>query len=229
MLPPVGECAACDTVTVRSPGVPSLLDRDIRIDRRTEQREEELSTLPGTPAFADLAQHAPPPPSAPRSRVPSRLSRPVPHCHTPRSRVPLRLGPPRLSRPRPAPRSQVPPRLSRPEPLSRVSPRLAPRSPVPPRLVPLSPEPRPSRPRPAPRSPVPPRFSRPVPHCPTPRSQVPPRLSRPLLGPRSLALHLRMREPHCLTPRSRVPHSARLSQVPPRLAPLSPSPRRVLP
>ncbi|WP_284664842.1 RDD family protein [Myxococcus sp. SDU36] len=89
MLPPVGECAACDTVTVRSPGLPSLLNRDIRIDRRTEQRAEELSTLPGTPAFADLAQHAPPPPAVaplstllpgpalPRAAQPAATPRPL--------------------------------------------------------------------------------------------------------------------------------------------------------
>ncbi|NMO23064.1 hypothetical protein [Pyxidicoccus fallax] len=69
-LPPVGDCAAC-AVTVQNVPVPSLLDRDIRIDRRAAER-------PAQPAFVEAAANAPPsvaPLAAPLPPPAQRLAR----------------------------------------------------------------------------------------------------------------------------------------------------------
>ncbi|HZI14505.1 MAG TPA: RDD family protein, partial [Myxococcus sp.] len=101
MLPPVGDCPAC-AATVRQPAgvpaVPSLLDRDIQIDRRRmPDRSQEAATVPGVPAFADLSAHAPPPSVAPlstplpmpRAAAPQqRPAAPQPGVATPRAAPP---------------------------------------------------------------------------------------------------------------------------------------------
>lgn len=65
-LPSIGECVAC-AVTVRQspPARPQLLDKDIRIDRRTPERSPSGSQ-PSVPGFSDLPRG--PAPQAPASR-----------------------------------------------------------------------------------------------------------------------------------------------------------------
>jgi uncharacterized RDD family membrane protein YckC len=94
-LPPVGECPACAAAAGKpaiSPAVPSLLDKDIQIDRRHTPERTPAVAGPAVPTFAELArgpatppgmtpvrhaaapQGAPPPPAIPqRTQTPSMV------------------------------------------------------------------------------------------------------------------------------------------------------------
>ncbi|MCP3139185.1 RDD family protein, partial [Pyxidicoccus sp. QH1ED-7-1] len=89
-LPPVGDCSAC-AITVHDTPVPSLLDRDIRIDRRTPERTAAVQPRQDLPAFADLRPQAPPPPSV------APLAAPLPPPAAPRAAAPQ----PGVAAPRP--------------------------------------------------------------------------------------------------------------------------------
>lgn len=69
-LPPVGECTACAAVT--SPpadtAVPSLLNKDIQINRRTPERTPAVVPSATVPGFADLSRG--PAPSVPPGMTP---------------------------------------------------------------------------------------------------------------------------------------------------------------
>ncbi|MFY2557040.1 RDD family protein [Corallococcus terminator] len=113
MLPPVGECPACATAKARPPAppaVPSLLDRDLRIDRRTAERDEaptlrDHDFVPPSPppSVAPLAGPLPPP-MAPRAAPPQQqpgVKRPTPPGMTPAHRpAPAHPG---IAAPRAAP------------------------------------------------------------------------------------------------------------------------------
>ncbi|WP_254627744.1 RDD family protein [Myxococcus sp. CA040A] len=98
MLPPVGECPACATAKARPPAVPavpSLLDRDLRLDRRAAERDEaptirDADFVPPSPppSVAPLAGPLPPP-AAPRAAAPQQqpgVKRPTPPGMTPAAR-----------------------------------------------------------------------------------------------------------------------------------------------
>jgi uncharacterized RDD family membrane protein YckC len=158
MLPPVGECNAC-AVTLRDTPVPSLLDRDIRIDRRTSDRPSAAPSQPEAPAFV-AAAHAPP------SVAP--LAAPLPPPAAPRAAAP-QPGHPGVAAPRmPAPQpGGAAPRAARaPPPPPGAAPRAAPRQ------APAAQPPRAAQP-PAPGSPMTPAYGTP-PAAPAPRAQVQP-------------------------------------------------------
>ncbi|WP_240356431.1 RDD family protein [Myxococcus eversor] len=116
MLPPVGECPACATARARPPAVPavpSLLDRDLRIDRRAAERDEaptlkdhDFVEPMAPPSVAPLAGPLPPP-VAPRVAPPQQqpgVKRPTPPGMTP------------AHRPAPAAHPGVAPRAAPPAP-----------------------------------------------------------------------------------------------------------------
>ncbi|WXH28430.1 hypothetical protein WA016_02374 [Myxococcus stipitatus] len=94
LLPPVGDCPACAKAAAQTtlPGLPSFLDRDLQIDRRTPGRAEgpafaERSPAP-PPAVAPLAGPLPPP-AEPRVTTPRNapgVARPTPPGMTPAAR-----------------------------------------------------------------------------------------------------------------------------------------------
>ncbi|WP_426749144.1 RDD family protein [Myxococcus sp. Y35] len=205
MLPPVGECSACDAVTPRAPGVPSLLDRDIRIDRRAEQRAEEVSTLPGLPTFADLAQHAPPPPP---SVAP--LSTPLPGAAAPRTAQPRPLQQPGAEALRAAQPSEVSPRP--------VAQQAAPRAAPPVAGAPHPAQPGAGAPQAAPRA-APPGVG--APHTAQPGAAAP-RAAPPGVGAPHAAqpgAAAQQAAPRAAPPGAGAPHAAQPGAAAPRVAP----------
>ncbi|HEX8705176.1 MAG TPA: RDD family protein [Myxococcaceae bacterium] len=87
-LPEVGECTAC--ITIKSPPAftSSLLNKDIRIDRRTPERTPAVPGPAAVPSFAELAPPSPasPPGMIPRQAAPSPA--PAPALEAPRSVTP---------------------------------------------------------------------------------------------------------------------------------------------
>ncbi|MCP3058464.1 RDD family protein [Myxococcus sp. K38C18041901] len=102
LLPPVGECPACAKAAAQTtlPGLPSFLDRDLMIDRRSGVRDDGpafAERSPAPPSVAPLAGPLPPP-AAPRAAAPQNppgVARPTPPGMTPAHR--------------PAPRAPTPP------------------------------------------------------------------------------------------------------------------------
>ncbi|MCE9669238.1 RDD family protein [Myxococcus stipitatus] len=119
-LPPVGECPACAAHAARqpaAPAVPSLLDRDLQIDRRrSPDRADDV------PAFADLGAQRPPPP--PPSVAP--LAGPLPPPATPRAAPPMHQ--PGVARPTPPGMTPAAPRAAPAAPVAQ--PRAAQPAPV---------------------------------------------------------------------------------------------------
>lgn len=77
-LPPVGDCPACAAAVARPatpPAVPSLLNKDIRIDRRTPERTPAVSGVV-VPSFGELARG----PATPPGLTPVRPA-PAPQAH----------------------------------------------------------------------------------------------------------------------------------------------------
>jgi uncharacterized RDD family membrane protein YckC len=103
-LPPVGECTACSDTVSPQASKPSLLNKDIRIDRRTPER------TPAVPSFAELAPHGPPAPPrmTPRQAAPPPVAPPpAPAFEAPRSITPPAF--PRMAvAPPPAPAAPAP-------------------------------------------------------------------------------------------------------------------------
>ncbi|WP_224242220.1 RDD family protein [Hyalangium gracile] len=124
-LPPVGECPACAAAAAADtlPGhtaVPSLLDKDIHIDRRKTPERTPAVTEPAVPSFADLARG----PMTPPGMTPARpAAAPAPRTQTPPlgSQAQVAPQPPaqRLPVPPPMPAAQAmppPQRLPVPSP-----------------------------------------------------------------------------------------------------------------
>jgi uncharacterized RDD family membrane protein YckC len=76
-LPPVGECTACAITLPGNSPVPSLLNKDIQIDRRTPERTPAV-TVPEVPSFADIARGPAPVPPGMTPRGPQRTPTPLP-------------------------------------------------------------------------------------------------------------------------------------------------------
>ncbi|WP_275900265.1 RDD family protein [Pyxidicoccus trucidator] len=159
MLPPVGDCSSCAS-TLHDTPVPSLLDRDIRIDRRTAERAAE-------PAFVEAA-HAPPsvaplaaplpPPAAPRAAAPQAAP---PGVAAPR----MPAQPPGVAAPRAAPPAAAPRMAPAQPPPPGVAPRVAPVQVAQPPAAPRAAQP------PAAFSPMTPAYGTPT--APAPRAQAP--------------------------------------------------------
>ena len=150
-LPPVGECTAC-AATVSPPApAPSLLDKDISIDRRrTPERTpavpgpaavpgfSELSpdatTLPGGPSWASSPAAAPSPPTPPgmipRSATPQQ---PMPAVAAPAFTAPRSPTPPAFPAAPPAP--EATPAPSAMATSAQLPPRTEPSAAPPPQLV----------------------------------------------------------------------------------------------
>lgn len=130
-LPQVGECQACVTVVSRPPAAaPSVLERDLQLDRRRERGVEASSDAP---VFEALTAPLPRP-SVPRTALPPALP-PAPRTASPLP--PLRTGalppaPPNLSRTARLPEAlaaERPPAALRPP--SAAAPRTPPPEPPP--------------------------------------------------------------------------------------------------
>lgn len=81
-LPPVGECPTCAAAASQpaAPGVPSLLNKDIQIDRRSRTPESTPAvTGAAVPTFAEL-ERAPAPRATPPGMLPARPAAPPPHA-----------------------------------------------------------------------------------------------------------------------------------------------------
>jgi uncharacterized RDD family membrane protein YckC len=99
-LPPVGECTACSAAASPPASAPSLLDKDIHIDRR--RTPERTPAVPGpVPSFADLARS----PATPPGMTPA--VRPAAAFEAPRSITPPAF--PQVAAPPPTPASAPPP------------------------------------------------------------------------------------------------------------------------
>jgi resuscitation-promoting factor RpfA len=118
-LPPVGECPTCAAASQpAAPGVPSLLNKDIQIDRRSRTPESTpVVSGAAVPSFADLergpaagppgmmpARQAPPPPPAMPQRSQTPPMMPQAHVAPPPPPMP---APQRLPAPAPMPAAQV--------------------------------------------------------------------------------------------------------------------------
>ncbi len=69
-LPPVGDCPACAAAPQPAlPSVPSLLDKEIRIDRRSPERAAGPAPVP--PGMVPQRAPAPPPGVAPVAQRPA--------------------------------------------------------------------------------------------------------------------------------------------------------------
>lgn len=118
-LPPVGECPTCAAAANQpaAPGVPSLLNKDLQIDRRSRTPESTPAvTGAAVPSFAEL-ERAPAPSATPPGMMPARQAAPPPGA------VPPAMRPaPRSPTPMPipaAPASMTPPqRMPVPAPMA---------------------------------------------------------------------------------------------------------------
>ncbi len=97
-LPPVGECPACAAAAGKAttPAVPSLLDKDISIDRRRTPESTPAVSGPAVPSFSDLARG----PATPPGMTPARQAAPPPPMP---QRIPIPAQAPRVTPPAPAP------------------------------------------------------------------------------------------------------------------------------
>lgn len=151
-LPPVGECPSCAAAAGKptAPGVPSLLDKDISIDRRRTPPESTAVTSPAVPHFSDLARG----PAMPPGMMPVRQAA-APQSAPPRpamSQAPMAAPPPpipqRTQEPAMMPQARAappPPGMTPPQRIPIPAPVPAPQaSPVPqaaPRETPFVPAP----------------------------------------------------------------------------------------
>jgi uncharacterized RDD family membrane protein YckC len=223
-LPPVGDCTACAT-TVRDTPVPSLLDRDIRIDRRSGER-------PSEPAFVEAA-HAPP------SVSPLAAPLPAPRAAAPQPGHPG-VAAPRMPSPQPGVAAPRPPQAAAPRatPVPGVAP-VQPRATPVPGVAPVQPSmasAQPPAPGAAPRAaPVPPpvapaqaRVQPPAPGAaapraapvPPPAAPVAPRTAQPPVGsPMTPAYGT----PSAGAPRAQAPGLPRMGAAPETAAAPAPS------
>ncbi|MCY1016720.1 RDD family protein [Pyxidicoccus sp. MSG2] len=163
MLPPVGDCTSCAS-TLHDTPVPSLLDRDIRIDRRSAERASEpafVEAANAPPSVAPLAAPLPPP-AAPRAAAPQPGH---PGVAAPRMPAPQPgVAAPRAAAPQPPPAA---PRAAAPQPGVAAPRAAAPQPPVPPAAPRMAPPqaaqpPAPAAPRVAPpQAPAAPRAAQP--------------------------------------------------------------------
>ncbi len=207
-LPPVGECPACAAAVAASkpatPAVPSLLDKDIQIDRR--QTPERTPAVPGpaVPTFSDLARPAMPPgmiparpavaPAQPQARVPSppqaQPSPMPPQAAQARGapQPPAMAPPQRLPVPPPMPAAQATPPMAPPQRLPVPSPMPAaqatPSMPPPQRLPVPSPAAATPPQRPPVPAPMPPSQATPAAMPPPQRLPVPPSTQAPPVAQR---------------------------------------------
>ena len=132
-LPPVGECPSCAAAAGKAttPAVPSLLDKDISIDRRrTPPESSAVVTTPAVPSFTDLSRGpATPPGMTPAKQTTS--SRPA------LSQAPGGAPPPmpqRTQAPPMTPQARAvppPPGTTPPQRIPVPAPRATPSAPVP--------------------------------------------------------------------------------------------------
>ncbi len=103
-LPPVGECPACAAATGKAttPAMPSLLDKDISIDRRRTPESTPAVSGAAVPSFSDLARG----PATPPGMTPARQA-PAPQSPPPR---------PAMSQAQAAPPPPMPQRIPIPAP-----------------------------------------------------------------------------------------------------------------
>lgn len=104
-LPPVGECPTCAAAAASqpaAPGVPSLLNKDIQIDRRSRTPESTPAVSgDAVPSFAELER-------APTASPPGMPARPAAPPPPPQAAVPPAMRPaPRSPTPMPMPAPQV--------------------------------------------------------------------------------------------------------------------------
>ena len=119
-LPPVGECPTCAAAASHPavPGVPSLLDKDIQIDRRSRTPESTPAVSgAAVPTFADLERG---PAVAPPGMMPARhatppLGSPPPPAMPQRSQTPPMM--PQVHVAPPPPAMPAPQRLQTPAPM----------------------------------------------------------------------------------------------------------------
>ncbi len=99
-LPPVGECPACAATAGKAttPAMPSLLDKDISIDRRRTPESTPAVSGAAVPSFSDLARG----PVTPPGMTPARQA-PAPQSPPPRPAMPQAQAAPRMTPPAPAP------------------------------------------------------------------------------------------------------------------------------
>ncbi|WP_275899099.1 RDD family protein [Pyxidicoccus caerfyrddinensis] len=136
MLPPVGDCTSCAS-TLHDTPVPSLLDRDIRIDRRSAERAAEpafVETANAPPSVAPLSGLLPTP-AAPRMPAPQpghpgvaapRMAPPQPGVAAPRAAPQPPPAAPRAAAPQP-PVPPAVPRMAPPQAAQPPAPVAAPR------------------------------------------------------------------------------------------------------
>lgn len=163
-LPPVGECTAC-SITVSTPvPAPSLLDKDISIDRRrTPERTPAVPGPAAVPSFSELDSDAITLPSGPGAMT-SPLAAPSPATPPgmiPRSATPQQPMPAVAAPAFTAPRTPTPPAFPRAEVPAAPA---APQAPAPPAMASSQQLP-PAAPSPQPQMVVPPTggLPRPVP------------------------------------------------------------------
>lgn len=153
-LPPVGECPACAAVAASQPpppAVPSLLDKDIQIDRRHTPERTPAIPGPAVPSFSELAHPASPPgmtpprptPAVAPAQPPVRMAAPPPPPPSPMpSQASAAPRPPGMT---PAQRLPVPPPMPAAQatppamPPAQRQPFLSPTAPTPPMRIPVPP------------------------------------------------------------------------------------------
>ena len=118
-LPPVGECPACAAAEGKAtvPARPSLLDKDISIDRRRTPESTPAVTSPAVPSFNELARG----PATPPGMTPVRQAHaaPQPPAMPPPQRIPIPAPAPALQT---SPPPQAAPRMTPPAPTAAASP-----------------------------------------------------------------------------------------------------------
>ncbi|MGQ0503898.1 MAG: RDD family protein [Myxococcaceae bacterium] len=131
-LPPTGECSSCHGEGLLDDALPSMLHRELSLDRR--QGNPVPSQKPGVPSFADLSRTPQPPPMQRTPRPPlapgqQRQAPPEPSrtpAHRTEPAVPRSLVPPAQTRAA----SAAPPAIPRSD--LRAAPPPAQRTPLPP-------------------------------------------------------------------------------------------------
>lgn len=211
-LPPVGDCPACAAAPRPAPPtVPSFLDKDIHIDRRSPERA-------AAPVPADAPRAVPPGMSAPRVPPPPPAVAPVTPPAAPRAAMEQPPVPRPAQVPAPPPQAAAPrppaPQAAAPRPLQQPPvPRPA-QPPVPQAAAPRS-EGTPAPQAAAPRPPPPPPVAAPRPPPPAPPQAAAPRVAvpPPPAPPQSAA-----QAPRALTPSqfpAVVPPAAPRAATPP--------------